>query len=95
MQADPTTSARQQVSLAISGMSCGHCVSAVTEVLGALEGVQVQRVALGAATVALDPQVTSSAAVVAAVRAAGYEAREAARPLPQAPGTTCCSPPSA
>src|SRR5690606_19837923 len=72
MQADSTTSARQQVSLAIAGMSCGHCVAAVTEALDALDGVQVQRVALGAATVELDPRVSSTSAVVEAVRAAGY-----------------------
>lgn len=30
----------------VSGMTCGHCVSAVTEEVGALEGVTDVRVAL-------------------------------------------------
>jgi len=87
----PTLSA-PQVHLAIRGMTCGHCVAAVTEALKQLSGVDVQHVAVGTASIALDPQATSTAAVVAAIQDAGYDARVADRPLPQIVGPTCCSP---
>ncbi len=60
----------------VSGMTCGHCVGAVTEELTALDGVETVDVALvagGTSTVT----VTSAAplddtAVAAAVDEAGY-----------------------
>lgn len=58
----------------VKGMSCGHCVQAVTRELTALAGVSAVEVALesGTATVVsaetLDPE-----AVLAAIEAAGYE----------------------
>jgi copper chaperone CopZ len=58
----------------ISGMTCGHCVQAVTEELRTLEGVQDVQVDLdsGTATVrALDE--LDREAVRAAVDEAGYE----------------------
>ncbi len=95
----PTTntsaSASQQVNLSIGGMSCGHCVAAVRDALEQLPGVAVQQVAIGTASVALDPTSVSAATVVSAIQEAGYDARVADRPLPQAGGTTCCSPRSA
>lgn len=80
-----------QVSLAIDGMSCDHCVAAVREALDGLPGVDVQRVAIGMASVTVDSTATSSDALLEAVREAGYEARVAARPLPQAASGGCCS----
>ena len=77
----------------VRGMSCGHCVAAVTRALAAVPGVRVHDVAVGAATVALEPG-TPTDAVLAAVRDAGYEAR-VADPAPAAAGTTCCGPRSA
>lgn len=61
----------------VTGMTCGHCVAAVREELGALDGVQDVQVDLvpgGASTV----RVTSTAPLDpdqarAAVREAGYE----------------------
>ena len=60
----------------VAGMSCGHCVTAVTEQVAALEhvtGVDVE-LTTGLLTVtsnaALDP-----AAIVAAVDEAGYDVR--------------------
>ena len=73
----------QPVTLAISGMSCGHCVAAVKSALDAVPGVAVQNVTIGSATVALDPA-TSPDTALAAVREAGYEARLATT----APGTS-------
>ena len=58
---------------AITGMTCGHCVAAVTKELEALDGVDAVQVSLdrGAATVVGD---ADDAAVLAAVAEAGYEA---------------------
>ena len=64
----------QPVTLAISGMSCGHCVAAVKSALDATPGVSVQNVTIGSATVALD-SATSADTALAAVREAGYEAQ--------------------
>ena len=79
----PSISDDRTVRLAIEGMSCGHCVAAVTEALQAVPGVTVDRVAIGAATVVLPAGGASAADVVHAVREAGYEAR-VGRALPQA-----------
>jgi copper chaperone CopZ len=56
-------------------MSCGHCVAAVSRALRELPGVTVGQVAVGGATVALDPRVASPQVVVAAIEEAGYGAR--------------------
>jgi len=88
-----------RLDLTIAGMTCGHCVSAVREVLEALPGVNVHQVGIGTASVTLDPQGASPAALVEAVREAGYQAAFAGNPsmarndgLPQAPsGASCCS----
>jgi copper chaperone CopZ len=62
-----------RVTMRIDGMSCGHCVRAVEEALRALPGVELERVAIGEATVAFDPARTSRAELDEAVRDAGYE----------------------
>ena len=90
--------AAQRLDLDITGMTCGHCVGAVREALEALPGVQVQRVSIGSAAVALEHG-ASPAALVEAIREAGYQASfapavgDAPRAgLPQAPsGSSCCS----
>ncbi|WP_409331541.1 heavy-metal-associated domain-containing protein [Trujillonella humicola] len=58
----------------VTGMTCGHCVSAVTEEVGALPGVHGVEVDLptGAVTVTSDAPL-DGAAVAAAVEEAGYE----------------------
>lgn len=57
----------------ITGMTCSHCVAAVTKELEAVDGVDAVEVSLdrGAATVVGD---VDDAAVLAAVAEAGYEA---------------------
>jgi copper chaperone len=62
------------VELKIEGMSCMHCVKAVTDALSQVPGVtDVREVSLekGAATVEGSPE---PEALVAAVKEAGYEA---------------------
>ncbi len=61
----------------VTGMTCGHCVAAVTEELTALDGVQevhVELVADGASTVTVtsDAPLTDDA-LRAAIDEAGYE----------------------
>ncbi len=63
--------------LNIEGMHCGNCVKNVTRVLAGLDGVQVRRVDIGTALVAIDPARTSTDQVTAAVSDAGYPARAA------------------
>ena len=61
----------------VSGMTCGHCVSAVTEELSELPGVTgvaVELVAGGASTVTVtSAEALDASAVRAAVDEAGYE----------------------
>lgn len=68
----------KKTTLDVSGMSCGHCVHAVREALGALPGVQVDDVRIGSASVSYDEGTTTVSDLVDAVSDAGYEAREAA-----------------
>ena len=58
----------------VSGMTCGHCVSSVTEEVSAVPGVTAVDVDLasGSLTVTSQPSV-DDAAVRAAVEEAGYQ----------------------
>lgn len=67
-----------QIKLEVSGMSCGHCISAVREALSALPGVKVEDVQIGSATVTFDDEKAKVGDLVDAVYDAGYEANEAA-----------------
>jgi len=65
----------ERVSLTIEGMSCGHCARAVDQVLRALPGVQVERVAVGSAIVAYDPAVVTLERIDEAISEEGYMVR--------------------
>ena len=60
--------------LEIEGMSCGHCVAAVSEALTELPGVSVDQVRIGAAQVTYHPDQVSPEQIVLAVEDAGYAA---------------------
>jgi copper chaperone len=60
------------VSIRVEGMSCGHCVGAVRKALTSVDGVAVERVDVGSATVTYDPANTSFDAITDAVEHAGY-----------------------
>ena len=62
----------------IQGMTCQHCVRAVREALTAVDGVNVERVGIGSALVAYDPERTTPTALVSAVKGQGYFATVAA-----------------
>lgn len=69
----PKTSAmKTQETLQIEGMSCQHCVHAVTNALKQLPGVEVQSVEIGRATIAYDPKQVSRDQIKAAIEAEGY-----------------------
>jgi copper chaperone CopZ len=63
----------QQLALEIGGMSCGHCVKAVNAALAAIDGVTVEQVAIGSATVAFDPARTSADRITQVVEDEGYQ----------------------
>jgi copper chaperone len=63
-----------QLTMSISGMNCGHCVTAVKTALQQLTGVTVEQVGIGSATVSFDPAATALADITDAVQDAGYEA---------------------
>jgi copper chaperone len=56
----------------IGGMSCGHCVARVTRALESTDGVEVEQVEVGAATVVFDPGTTSEATIARAIEDQGY-----------------------
>ena len=58
--------------LTITGMSCSHCVAAVTRHLNALDGVTVRDVQIGRAVIDADPSRVTPEALAAAVDAAGF-----------------------
>ena len=64
--------------LKVTGMTCGHCVRAVTDAIGALDGVQSTDVQLdqGRATVVYDETRVTSRDLVGAVLEEGYTAEE-------------------
>jgi copper chaperone CopZ len=66
-------------SFSVSGMTCGNCekhVRHAAEHVPGVTSVQVDRPG-NRATVSFDPQVTTPAAIAAAITEAGYEARDA------------------
>ena len=62
----------ERVTMKIGGMSCGHCVASVKNALSALEGVDVEQVAIGQAVISHDPGVTSTEVIAQAVEDEGY-----------------------
>ncbi len=58
--------------LSIEGMSCGHCVKAVTTALGDLPGVQVRDVTVGAAVIDADDSVVTDAQLRDAIGEEGF-----------------------
>ena len=68
----------KRTTLKIDGMSCGHCVMSVRKALEGLDGVTVEQVAVGSATVEYDPAVASPEQIAEVVSTTGYTAAAAA-----------------
>jgi copper chaperone CopZ len=64
----------RQITLHIDGMSCGHCLNAVNQALGALPGVEIESVRMGRADLRYDESLTSVEAITGAIADAGYGA---------------------
>lgn len=64
----------QHTTLHIEGMSCGHCLSAVTRALRSIPGVEIESVQIGRADLRYDEGTTTPSALEAAVTEAGYRA---------------------
>lgn len=62
----------EKVTIHIDGMSCGHCLNAVSQALGSCAGVKIDSVQIGRATLEFDPNQLSSDDLVTAVEDAGY-----------------------
>lgn len=65
-----------RMTMKIGGMSCGHCVSSVDKALKKLDGVQVESVAIGTATVSYDPSAVSEQRITDAIADEGYSVVE-------------------
>jgi copper ion binding protein len=63
----------EHTTIAVNGMSCGHCVAAVKKALEELSGVEVEQVSIGSVTVSYDPESVSVEQIAEAVRNSGYE----------------------
>jgi copper chaperone CopZ len=64
----------RHLTLHIEGMSCGHCLNAVSRALTELPGVEVESVRMGRADLRYDEQQLNPARIEAAVTDAGYRA---------------------
>jgi len=64
----------RQATLHIDGMSCGHCLNAVTRALSAVPGVKIDAVRIGRADVTYDETTTQPSDLETAVADAGYRA---------------------
>jgi copper chaperone len=62
----------------IDGMTCGHCVMTVKKALEGIDGVAVESVELGKATVSYNPAFTSPAGIANTVSKTGYTTTTAA-----------------
>jgi copper chaperone CopZ len=68
-----------RVTMKIDGMSCGHCVGAVTSALKSVDGVQVEYVEIGSATLAYDPTTASTDRIARAIEDEGYQVLDTIR----------------
>ena len=71
---------RGHVTLAITGMTCGHCVAVVKKALAAVPGVEAVEVSLSPprAVVSCDPSMTSVEMLLKATAEEGYPSTPAA-----------------
>ncbi|MHB1074211.1 MAG: heavy-metal-associated domain-containing protein [Gemmatimonadaceae bacterium] len=61
-----------KLEMSISGMTCGHCVRAVSKALEGIDGVQVEQVQVGSAVVNYDEAKVSPARIAEVVEDEGY-----------------------
>jgi len=66
-------STTQQETLSIDGMHCDHCVEVVRETLESVQGLSVEHVDVGTATVAYDADSVSRDQLATVLDDAGYD----------------------
>ena len=64
----------RQATLHIEGMSCGHCLNAVSRALSGVPGVRIDAIRIGRADVSYDENTTAPSQLEGAVADAGYRA---------------------
>ena len=65
----------ENVHMKIDGMHCGGCVANVQRVVAGIEGARADAVRVGAADISFDPELTTAAAITAALSHVGFDAR--------------------
>ena len=65
----------RRITLHITGMTCGHCLQAVSDALASKPGVQLESLRMGRAVVSYDEQTTNPAEIESMVAEAGYRVR--------------------
>ena len=63
----------KHLDLKIAGMSCNHCVMAVTKQLGQVDGVHANEVKIGSASIEYDEAKTSEPKIALAIESLGYQ----------------------
>ena len=63
----------QNITIAISGMSCSHCLNAVNKALATVPGITVTSVQIGRAELLVSDAPDAAAPAQAAIEAAGYK----------------------
>jgi copper chaperone len=66
---------QEVLALSIEGMHCGACVRRVTDALGKMEGVKVNSVEVGSASVTFNPEEVTVEKISGAVNKIGFEVR--------------------
>jgi copper chaperone len=64
----------KELTLHITGMSCGHCLHAVNQALVEKPGLRLESLRMGRAVVSYDERQTDPAAIEALIADAGYTA---------------------
>lgn len=63
----------KDITLAIDGMSCGHCLNAVNQAISSVPGVEIKAVRIGRAELRVPEGDAISDQVKAAIEEAGYK----------------------
>lgn len=84
------------ISMEVKDMTCGHCASALRQAIAAIDVGATVKIDLAARLLHIDSAVADAPALIAAVRAAGYDPqpvdrRMAADAQARSGGACCCS----
>lgn len=63
----------KDINIAISGMSCGHCLNAVNRALSGVPGIEIRSVQMGRAELRVPDGADAATEAFAAIEDAGYK----------------------